>query len=573
MKITVDPKLDPILINSKFFFDNTVENWLDRYSVPAVDGNGLEIEPLVSRSNNTYTLSFGWETYRPKSFQVDYFPIFPSTPNAMVREVQTLKGQFSGGESRWRVSGVITSVDWRDETNGVVKSYQIMKAEFSTPVAVSSLDLDLPWATKLSGNDEVRGSSGNDVISGFSGNDTLDGGRGDDTIFGGAGSDVLDGSAGTDSLVGGLDNDTFVIDHVGDRVTELVDEGIDLIRTTLTQVDLIDYVHVENLIYMGRSNTILVGSDINNIIKGGSLNDIIEGGAGSDTLFGGDGADLFFGYYDYDDTEINGVDPAFSDTAFKLESENSIDQLYGGKGNDVYLLDRFVNTPEVIEYRGEGIDTILGDVAQYVMPNHVENYLSDIALSANGVSQYVEIRGNVLNNLIRSSPQWDMPDTAGMDWLATNIKGLLDSTSDVESRDEKFFGMAGNDTLQGGAGDDYLSGGEGRDRLTGGAGADQFLFDVALNRGSNLDSVTDFVSGQDQITLNHGVFARFSAGQRVADHLSITGRALDRDDYLVYSPVNKTLYYDADGSGRGTAVAFAVLTGTNSLSANDFLII
>ena len=573
MKITVDPKLDPILINSKFFFDNTVENWLDRYSVPAVDGNGLEIEPLVSRSNNTYTLSFGWETYRPKSFQVDYFPIFPSTPNAMVREVQTLKGQFSGGESRWRVSGVITSVDWRDETNGVVKSYQIMKAEFSMPVAVSSLDLDLPWATKLSGNDEVRGSSGNDVISGFSGNDTLDGGRGDDTIFGGAGSDVLDGSAGTDSLVGGLDNDTFVIDHVDDRVTELVGEGIDLIRTTLTQVDLIDYVHVENLIYMGRSNTILVGSDINNIIKGGSLNDIIEGGAGSDTLFGGDGADLFFGYYDYDDTEINGVDPAFSDTAFKLESENSIDQLYGGKGNDVYLLDRFVNTPEVIEYRGEGIDTILGDVAQYVMPNHVENYLSDIALSANGVSQYVEIRGNVLNNLIRSSPQWDMPDTAGMDWLATNIKGLLDSTSDVESRDEKFFGMAGNDTLQGGAGDDYLSGGEGRDRLTGGAGADQFLFDVALNRGSNLDSVTDFVSGQDQITLNHGVFARFSAGQRVTDHLSITGRALDRDDYLVYSPVNKTLYYDADGSGRGTAVAFAVLTGTNSLSANDFLII
>ncbi len=166
-----------------------------------------------------------------------------------------------------------------------------------------------------------------------------------------------------------------------------------------------------------------------------------------------------------------------------------------------------------------------------------------------------------------------MPDTAGMDWLATNIKGLLDSTSDVESRDEKFFGMAGNDTLQGGAGDDYLSRGEGRDRLTGGAGADQFVFDVALNRGSNLDSVTDFVSGQDQITLDHGIFARFSAGQRVTDHFSITGRALDRDDYPVYSPVNKTLYYDADGSGRGAAVAFAVLTGANSLSAYDFLII
>ena len=32
------------------------------------------------------------------------------------------------------------------------------------------------------------------------------------------------------------------------------------------------------------------------------------------------------------------------------------------------------------------------------------------------------------------------------------------------------------------------------------------------------------------------------------------------------------LYYDADGNGSGAAVAFAVLTGVSSLSANDFLI-
>lgn len=573
MKITVDPKSDPIFINKKFFFDNTVDNWLDRYSVPAVDISGNEIEPLVSQTSESYTLSFDWQSYRPTSFQVDYFPIFPSMPNAMVREVQTLRGQFSGGEPNWRVSSITTSVDWKDGKNGSVKSYQVIKVEFSTPVLASSLDVDLPWSAKLAGNDQVRGSSGNDVISGYSGDDTIDGGRGDDTLFGGVGSDILDGSAGADSLVGGLNNDTFVIDHADDRVAEQADEGVDLIRTTLTKLDLIDYAYVENLTYTGRANTTLIGSDIDNAIRGGSLMDIIEGGAGSDTLYGGDGADLFFGYYEYDDAEINGGDAAFSDEAFQFEKKNTVDQLYGGRGNDIYVFDQFVNTPEVIEYRGEGTDTILGDVAQYVMLANVENYISDGSIIVDGVAQYTEIQGNGLNNIIRSSPDWDLvPQTAGLEWVAINIKRLLDSTFDRESN-ERFFGMAGNDTLLGGGGSDYLSGGEGRDRLMGGAGADQFIFDAPLNRGTNVDSIADFVSSQDQIVLDHAVFSRFSAGENVTDHFSGTGRAMDSDDYLVYSSSNKTLYYDADGSGRGAALAFAVLAGANSLSATDFLII
>ena len=227
----------------------------------------------------------------------------------------------------------------------------------------------------------------------------------------------------------------------------------------------------------------------------------------------------------------------------------------------------------MIEYRGEGTDTILGSGAAYVMTDHVENYVNDTSLTDNDSNYlYVEITGNSLNNIIRSSPDWDLiPDTAGLDWVANNINRLLNSTSNFQSN-EKFFGMAGNDTLLGGAGDDYLSGGEGRDRLTGGAGSDQFVFDAGLNRSTNVDTITDFVSGQDKIVLDHDVFAKFSLGEDVSDHFSATGRAVDGDDYLIYNSSTKTLFYDADGSGGSAAVAFAVLTGVSSVSASDFLI-
>jgi Ca2+-binding RTX toxin-like protein len=405
----------------------------------------------------------------------------------------------------------------------------------------------------------------------ISGDNHFTGSRNDDPMYGGAGNDTLIGGAGNDYMAGGAGDDVYDVDSLADSVIELAGEGADLICTSLTRFDLIDYDHVENLTYTGRRNSTLIGSDIDNMIRGGSGNDIIEGGAGSDTLHGGDGNDLFFGYYDYDDVDINAGDPALSDAAFQYERQNSTDRIYGGRGNDTYLFDQFVNTPEVIEYRGEGIDTILGSGAAYVMVDNVENYVNDTSLTDNdGNYLYVEITGNDLNNIIRNSPDWDLiPETAGWDW--TNIKRLLDSTSDWVSN-EKFLGMAGNDTLLGGAGNDYLSGGEGRDLLTGGTGSDQFVFDVALNRDASVDIITDFVSGLDKIVLDHDVFAKFSMGEDVSDHFSFTGRAVDGDDYLIYSVSNNTLCYDADGNGNGAAVAFVVLTGVGSLSANDFLI-
>ena len=50
--------------------------------------------------------------------------------------------------------------------------------------------------------------------------------------------------------------------------------------------------------------------------------------------------------------------------------------------------------------------------------------------------------------------------------------------------------------------------------------------------------------------------------------------ALDDNDFLLYDTNNGNLYYDADGSGAGTALLFAKLTDSpDELSHDDFVVI
>ena len=56
------------------------------------------------------------------------------------------------------------------------------------------------------------------------------------------------------------------------------------------------------------------------------------------------------------------------------------------------------------------------------------------------------------------------------------------------------------------------------------------------------------------------MFSRFLEGADVTDNFSVTGRALHRDDYLIFNTSNRTLHYDVVGHGVGAAVTFAVLT-------------
>ena len=111
------------------------------------------------------------------------------------------------------------------------------------------------------------------------------------------------------------------------------------------------------------------------------------------------------------------------------------------------------------------------------------------------------------------------------------------------------------------------------------------MFDTALGV-TNLDVIKDFVTGTDKLVLDDDVFAKFlgtlSGAALSADNLAVgTGtntvayKAQDVDDYLVYDTWSDWLYYVADGSGSGAAVALVKieLVGTAAPTAADFLIV
>ena len=71
----------------------------------------------------------------------------------------------------------------------------------------------------------------------------------DNLIQGNTASNTLDGKEGADVMQGGLGNDTYVVDNVGDVVTELAGQGTDRVRTTLEAYTL--GANVEQLEYTG----------------------------------------------------------------------------------------------------------------------------------------------------------------------------------------------------------------------------------------------------------------------------------------------------------------------------------
>lgn len=148
-------------------------------------------------------------------------------------------------------------------------------------------------------NQMLSGTSGSDTLAGGDGNDTLNGAGGNDSLLGGGGADRLDGGTGTDTLTGGAGDDVYVVDVSSDVVTELANEGSDLVQAGATYTL---GANVENLTLTGTGTfngtgnalaNVLIGNSANNTLTGLDGNDTIDGGAGNDTMVGGLGDDTY----------------------------------------------------------------------------------------------------------------------------------------------------------------------------------------------------------------------------------------------------------------------------------------
>jgi Ca2+-binding RTX toxin-like protein len=148
--------------------------------------------------------------------------------------------------------------------------------------------------------DTLIGDADANILDGGGGDDLLYGHAGVDTLFGGTGADRLDGGSGADVLHGGPGNDTYVVDNVGDSVSDNGADPNDAIESSITWT-LIDEA-IENLTLTGadhidgtgnRNDNQLRGNAGNNTLIGDDGNDTLDGAAGIDTLIGGPGDDRY----------------------------------------------------------------------------------------------------------------------------------------------------------------------------------------------------------------------------------------------------------------------------------------
>ena len=123
---------------------------------------------------------------------------------------------------------------------------------------------------------------------------TMTGNSAANTLTGLGGADRLDGKGGADTMVGGKGNEIYYVDDAGDVVTELANEGVDLVRSTLA-IDLTSILNVENATVTSAADVDIEGSDADNVLTGGNGSNEIDGGAGNDTIRGNFGSDTLIG--------------------------------------------------------------------------------------------------------------------------------------------------------------------------------------------------------------------------------------------------------------------------------------
>ena len=426
------------------------------------------------------------------------------------------------------------------------------------------------------GNDKLYGGKHLDRLYGNDGNDKLYGEQGADYLNGGAGNDLLNGGFGADRMLGGAGNDTYVIDNIND---EIIDWGstsdINTVHVVIPSTNL-TYILAKNInnanLGVKFVNGNLFGNAEDNVLKGNSGNNRLNGGWGDDRLVGKNGNDIYIVNSSNDvvvetnSKAIGGIDLIKSSASFILST--NVENL---------TLTGIVN----INATGNGLANILKG-------NHAENIIKGKAgndlLIGNGGNDTLtagwgndRINGGAGNDSIDAGKGNDIVmGGTGADKVNAGAgndivnAGSGNDTVNGGIGDDTIVGGAGGDTLIGATGDDVIDGGIGSDILTGGLGADIFK----LTSKIGVDNITDFSVGQDVIQLENSVFSSLGInGILSKGKFKIGAKALDNNDYLIYTKATGELFYDADGSGSADAIQIALLGQELSLTHNDFIVI
>ena len=460
-------------------------------------------------------------------------------------------------------------------------------------------------------NDELTGNLGNNVLNGGTGADVLTGGRGNDTyvvdgadvvvelnagvdgldtvlsgisyrltanveyltltgtavsavgnnldnrLVGNSSANFLDGRAGADKMDGGAGNDTFVIDNLGDEITDSTGTA-DLV---MTYVNHTLGSTIENLHLMGTNALNGTGNSLNNIIWANIGDNLIDGKG--QTLIAGVIGDTLS--YEYGATsgitlDLAGTGPqatggSGTDTVINIENliGSSYDDLLAGNGTD-NILDGLagVDTVSYVAATAEvavdlslqvaltsgssdvvrNFENIVGSGFDDLMTGTLGDNVFDGGAAGSDTVSYRNVKlseGGVEASLSVTGSQ--NTQSSGFDTFIKidNLEGSVnDDRLTGNAAANKLDGSSGQDSLFALGGDDSLTGGLGDDLLDGGQGKDWAFFLGTLNAtvdltragaqdtGYGLDKLVTIENvatgdGDDKVTGNAGNNA-FSTG-------------------------------------------------------------
>lgn len=339
------------------------------------------------------------------------------------------------------------------------------------------------------GNDTLFGDTEADLLIGDIGNDSLDGGIHSDTLLGGAGNDLLkggvgnfkdtlDGGAGADTMDGGEGDDTYDVDNIGDKASEIYDDAgggtFDIVLSTVTHTLGFG---IEFLTLQGTAKIDGAGNDLDNVISGNAGANKVSGLGGKDVLEGNDGNDT-------------------------LDGGSGGDKMDGGLGNDTFVVDN--RTDLVGEGFNGGADTILSSV-EFDLTTAID--VENLTLTGTGDTYAY---GNDLDNRLIGNSGNNLLFEDGTLGKDTIDGGAGNDILIAGAGNDSLLGGDGIDTLLGGDDADTLDGGNGNDTLVGGGGDDTII----VSKGNDMAVYQSTLDGHDLIT---GFDGNAAGGQDLLD--------------------------------------------------------
>ncbi|HPV81916.1 MAG TPA: calcium-binding protein, partial [Nitrospira sp.] len=288
------------------------------------------------------------------------------------------------------------------------------------------------------------------------------------TLTGNSAANVLSGAAGADTLIGAQGDDLYIVDNVGDKVTELVGEGIDTVQSSVSYTLT---ANVENLTLTGTSAINGTGNGLDNVLAGNSASNRLTGGTGNDTYVIGAG-----------DTVVEAVNAGI-DTV-----QSSITHTLAANVENLSLIGT-----AAINGTGNTLNNILvGNSAANTLTGGVGDDMYVV-----GAGDTVVEAVNAGTDTVQSTVTW----TLGVNLENLTLAGTAAINGTGNTLANAIIGNANDNVLTGGDGNDTLSGGKGNDVFNGGTGNDVFQ----LARGDGQDTITDASGTSDRLSFASGI--------------------------------------------------------------------